>query len=83
MPLTSTKSFLLKRREKILGWGELLGDDEKISMEKNDMLEADFTESGIKKVIDGSYAEEAPGLDGLHLCFIKKIGQQLRMILWI
>jgi hypothetical protein len=62
MPLTSTKSFLLKRIEKILGWGELLGDDEKISMEKNDMLEADFTESGIKKAIDGSYAEGGQAL---------------------
>jgi hypothetical protein len=74
----------VKTIEKILGWGRTSGGMmKKISMEENDMLEANFTESEIKKSLMIHMQREHQALMVFHLCFIKKIGQQLRMILWI
>jgi hypothetical protein len=47
-------------------------DDERVSMEENDMMEADFSEEEILTAIKGSYAEEAPGLDGFSFLFYQK-----------
>jgi hypothetical protein len=47
-------------------------DDERVSMEENDMMEADFSEEEILTAIKGSYAEEAPGPDGFSFLFYQK-----------
>jgi hypothetical protein len=44
-----------------------------VTNEENDMLEAPFSEVGIKKAIDNSYAEGAPGKDGFFLPILSKI----------
>jgi hypothetical protein len=44
-------------------------DNEKVSDPQNEMLNADFTEQEVKDAIFGSYAEGAPGPDGLPFLF--------------
>jgi hypothetical protein len=54
--------------------GVSVGDDfwedhEKVSEEENAMLEAPFSETEVKEVVFGSYAEGAPGPDGFSFLF--------------
>jgi hypothetical protein len=44
-------------------------EDEKVSSVENGLLEADFTEEETREAIFRSYAEGAPGPDGLHFLF--------------
>jgi hypothetical protein len=46
-------------------------EDEKVTPEENEMLESTFSEEEIKRAIDGSYAEGAPGPDGFSLFYQK------------
>jgi hypothetical protein len=48
-------------------------DDELVTTEENAMLEAPFYEDEIKKAIDDSYAEGAPGPDGFSFLFYQKV----------
>ena len=43
-----------------------------MSQDENAMLEAAFTEDEIKEAVFGSYAEGAPGPDGLPFLFYQK-----------
>jgi hypothetical protein len=43
-----------------------------VTTEENELLEAPFTETEIKKAIDDSYAERAPGPDGFSFLFYQK-----------
>jgi hypothetical protein len=47
-------------------------ENEKVSLEENQLLEAEFSEEEIKRAIDGSYAEGAPGPDGFSFIFYQK-----------
>jgi hypothetical protein len=47
-------------------------EHEKISLEENQMLEAEFTEEEIKRAIDSSYKEGASGLDGFLFMFYQR-----------
>jgi hypothetical protein len=47
-------------------------EDELVTTEENAMLEAPFYEDEIKKAIDDSYAEGAPGPDGFSFLFYQK-----------
>jgi hypothetical protein len=48
---------------------EFWNDEEKISPEENEMLEASFSEDEIREVVYGSYAKGAPGPDGFSFLF--------------
>jgi hypothetical protein len=48
---------------------EFWDDSEKISLEENQMLEAELTEEEIKRAIDNSYSEGAPVSDGFSFMF--------------
>jgi hypothetical protein len=52
------------------GFGE---ENEKVSSEENEMLEYEFSETEIKKAIEGSYAERAPGPDGFLFLFYQRL----------
>jgi hypothetical protein len=43
------------------------------------MLEASLTEEEIKKAIDGSYAEGAPGPDGFSFLFYQKFWHVIKI----
>ena len=43
--------------------------EEKVTAEENALLEADFSEAEVKEAVFGSYAEGAPGPDGLPFLF--------------
>jgi hypothetical protein len=47
-------------------------EDEMVKIEENEALEADFSEEEIKKAVFDSYAEGAPGPDGLSFLFYQK-----------
>jgi hypothetical protein len=47
-------------------------EDELVTTKENAMLEAPFYEDEIKKAIDDSYAEGAPGPDGFSFLFYQK-----------
>jgi hypothetical protein len=48
-------------------------EDEMVKIEENEALEADFSEEEIKKAVFDSYAEGAPGPDGLSFLFYQKL----------
>jgi hypothetical protein len=43
--------------------------DDLVSGEQNRILDADFSEKGIREAVFGSYAEGAPGPDGISFLF--------------
>jgi hypothetical protein len=51
---------------------EFWEEEEKVTSEENQMLEAPFSVEEIKEVIDNSYAEGAPGSDGFSFKFYQK-----------
>jgi hypothetical protein len=51
---------------------------EKVSQEENDLLSAPFTEEEIMEAIFSSYAEGAPGPDGLPFLFYQKFWDILK-----
>jgi hypothetical protein len=48
--------------------------EEKVTVEENDMLGSRFTLEEVKEDVFGSYANGAPGPDGLSFSFIRNIG---------
>lgn len=48
------------------------GEDELVTREESEQLEAPFTEEEVKKAVFSSYAEGAPGPDGLPFLFYQK-----------
>jgi hypothetical protein len=52
--------------------GDFWDESERVSIEENDMLEANFSEEEIKRAIDSSYANGAPDPDGFSVLFYKK-----------
>jgi hypothetical protein len=63
------KSLFSKEIRETISIGE---EDEKVTKEENELLEEPFTEAEIKKAIDDSYAEGAPGPDGFSFLFYQK-----------
>jgi hypothetical protein len=63
--------FGRENRENIKMDDNLWEEDEKVTPEENEMLESTFSEEEIKRAIDGSYAEGAPGPDGFSLFYQK------------
>jgi hypothetical protein len=53
-------------------------DDEKVTQEENLILEAELTEEEIKRAIDGSYAEGAPGPDGFSFMFYQRFWETIK-----
>jgi hypothetical protein len=47
-------------------------EEEKVTHEEKVALEAEFTEEEIKRDIDGSYAEGAPGPNGVSFIFYQR-----------
>lgn len=47
-------------------------EEEKVTREENDILEAEITQEEIREAIFGSYAEGAPGPDGFSFLFYQK-----------
>jgi hypothetical protein len=54
-------------------------EEDKVRMEKNEMLEADFSEEEIKKAIWDSYAEGAPRPDGFSFIFYQKFWSVIKI----
>jgi hypothetical protein len=54
-------------------------EEEKISEEENQLLEAEFTEEEILQPIKGSYVEGAPGPDGFSFLFYQKFWPIIKM----
>lgn len=54
-------------------------EEEKVTHEENDMLEADITEDEIKEAIFGSYAEGAPSPDGFSFLFYQKFWETIKV----
>jgi hypothetical protein len=52
---------------------EFWGEEEKVSKEENEMLEAEFSEEEILLAIKGSYAKRAPSPDGFSFLFYQKL----------
>jgi hypothetical protein len=48
-------------------------DDERVTVEENEALEAKFSEEGIRRVVFESYAEGALGPDGIYFMFYQKL----------
>jgi hypothetical protein len=46
--------------------------EEKVTLEENDMLGSRFSLEEVKEVVFGSYADGAPGPDGLSFFFYQK-----------
>jgi hypothetical protein len=49
----------------------LCSDDDMLN--ENDLMESEFTEDEVKKVIFGSYSDGAPGPDALLFSFLSKV----------
>jgi hypothetical protein len=64
--------FGKEQRENIRLDENFWGEEDMISREENDLLEAPFTEEEIKKAIDGSYAGGPPSHDGFSFFFYQK-----------
>jgi hypothetical protein len=64
--------FGREQRENMRMTDDFWEDDEKVIATENNLLEAEFSEEEIKRAIDGSYAEGAPGPDGFSFLFYKK-----------
>jgi hypothetical protein len=47
-------------------------EDEKVTNEENQLLQAEFSKEEIKTAIDASYAEGAPRPDGFSFMFYQK-----------
>jgi hypothetical protein len=60
------------RIDLILGFGGFFLPEEKVTLEENDMLGNIFTLEEVKEAIFGSYADGAPGPDGLSFFFYQK-----------
>jgi hypothetical protein len=60
---------LVRNLEVILDWGNFWDEQEKVTSEENQMLEAEFSEDEILRAIHGSYAEGALGPDGFSFMF--------------
>jgi hypothetical protein len=52
---------------------------DKISPEENEAFEDDFSEEEIKRAVFDSYAEGAPGPDGLSFLFYQKFWPIIKM----
>jgi hypothetical protein len=64
------KTLFGKEEESGVSLNEDFGEqNEKVSEEENNMLEAPFSEVKVKEAIFGSYAEGAPGSDGFSFLF--------------
>jgi hypothetical protein len=67
-----TKSYLEESRENIKMDEKFWEEDEKDTLEENEMLDSNFSNEEIKRAIDGSYAEGAPDPDGFSFLFYQK-----------
>jgi hypothetical protein len=61
--------FSFETRPNIILKSNFFSDDEKITPEENTLLESSFSEAEIKEVVFSSYADGAPGPDGLSFMF--------------
>jgi hypothetical protein len=61
--------FSFETRPNIRLKPDFFSDDEKIRPEENTLLEGNFSEAEIKEAVFSSYAEGAPGPDGLSFMF--------------
>jgi uncharacterized glyoxalase superfamily protein PhnB len=67
------KLFGTESKENIKLSEDFWSEDEKITKEENEALEAELTEDEIRRAVFDSYAEGAPGPDGFPFLFYQKI----------
>jgi hypothetical protein len=65
--------FCKEVRENITLDDSFWADEDKVTQAENEMLEREFFEEEVKRAIDESYAEGAPGPDGFSFLFYQKI----------
>ena len=71
--------FAWEPRPKLRLKHDFFSEDEKISEEENLGLGAPFTEEEVRVAVFGSYAEGAPGPDGLSFLFYQSFGILLKL----
>jgi hypothetical protein len=64
--------FKIETRPDIRLQDTFFSDKEKVSLEENIMLGSAFTKEEVKIAVFGSYADGAPGPDGLYFMFYQK-----------
>jgi hypothetical protein len=62
---------------------EFFKEVDQVTPEENEMLERPFSKEKVKKAIFESYAEGAPGPDGLSFMFYQNFWDTIRGICWI
>jgi hypothetical protein len=72
------KLFGKEPRSSIKLGDDFWGENERISEEDNEMLEAKLFEEEIFRAIKGSYAEGAPGPDGFSFLFYQKLWSTIK-----
>jgi hypothetical protein len=72
------KLFEKEPRENIELDEDFWEDEDKVTPEENQMLEAEFSEEEIKRAIDSSYSEGAPEPDDFSFMFYPKFWETLK-----
>lgn len=62
---------------------DFFSSEEKISEDRNEALQAPFTEKEVKETIFGSYSEGAPGPDGLSFLYLQEFWETIKQELWL
>jgi hypothetical protein len=68
------KTLFDKEQRENIGLDENFWDEDKITSEENELLEASLNEEEIKRTIDVSYAKGAPDPDEFSFLFIRNVG---------
>jgi hypothetical protein len=53
-------------------------EEEKVTHEENEFLEKEFSKEEVKRALDESYAEGAPGPDGFSFLFYQKFWKTIK-----
>jgi hypothetical protein len=57
---------------------DFFSEDDKLTLEENELLEEKFSEEEVKKAIFDSYSEGAPGPDGLSFVFYQSFWDMIK-----
>jgi hypothetical protein len=71
--------FKKENRPDIRLQDNFFSEDEKITLEENIMLGSAFTEEEVKTAVFGSYADGAPGPDGIPFMFYQKFWDVIKL----
>jgi hypothetical protein len=70
--------FKFEPRANISVVEDFFSEDDKLTLEENELLEEKFSEEEVKKAIFDSYSEGAPGPDGLSFVFYQSFWDMIK-----